>query len=268
MSNSKLVSYTKLSPNHSGKRTHKIDRITPHCVVGQLTAAGIAACFASKSRQASCQYGIGKDGAISLIVDEANRSWCTSSNANDQRAVTIECASNTTHPYAMNTAVYNALVKLCVDICKRNGKKKLLWFSNKSTALNYSPKSNEMVLTVHRWFANKACPGDWLYSRLGTLASTVTKQLGGSSSSSGSSGSSSSSSSYKPWVGKVTASTLNVRTGPGAEYSRLSSYPQLGKTNLVDVIGTAKAKDGGTWYKIVIAAKYIGYVNAAYITKA
>ena len=177
MSNSKLVSYTRLSPNHSGKRTHSIDRITPHCVVGQLTAAGIAACFASKSRQASCQYGIGKDGAISLIVDEANRSWCTSSNANDQRAVTIECASNTTHPYAMNTAVYDSLVKLCVDICKRNGKKKLIWFGDKTKTLNYSPKSDEMVLTVHRWFANKACPGDWLFSRLGTLASTVTKQL-------------------------------------------------------------------------------------------
>lgn len=177
MSNSKLVSYTRLSPNHSGKRTHSIDRITPHCVVGQLTAEGIAACFVSKSRQASCQYGIGKDGAISLIVDEANRSWCTSSNANDQRAVTIECASNTTHPYAMNTAVYDSLVKLCVDICKRNGKKKLLWFADKTKSLNYAPKSDEMLLTVHRWFANKACPGDWLYSRLGTLASTVTKQL-------------------------------------------------------------------------------------------
>ena len=36
--NSSLVSYTKLSPNHSGQRTHSIDRITPHCVVGQLTA--------------------------------------------------------------------------------------------------------------------------------------------------------------------------------------------------------------------------------------
>lgn len=177
MSNSKLVSYTRFSPNHSGKRTHSIDRITPHCVVGQLTAAGIAGCFTSPSRGASCNYGIGKDGAISLIVDEGNRSWCTSSNANDQRAVTIECASNTSHPYAMNTAVYNSLVKLCVDICRRNGKKKLIWFGNKSTALNYSPRSDEMVLTVHRWFANKACPGQWLVDRLGSLASEVTRQL-------------------------------------------------------------------------------------------
>ena len=180
--NSSLVSYTKLSPNHSGQRTHSIDRITPHCVVGQLTAESICGCFTSPSREASCNYGIGKDGKIALCVEEKNRSWCSSSSANDQRAVTIECASDLNHPYAMTTAVYNSLVKLCTDICKRNGKKKLLWLGGKNKTLNYSPKSDEMVLTVHRWFANKSCPGDWLYSRLGDLASKVTAALGGSSS--------------------------------------------------------------------------------------
>ena len=180
--NSSLVSYTKLSPNHSGQRTHSIDRITPHCVVGQLTAESICGCFTSPSREASCNYGIGKDGKIALCVEEKNRSWCSSSSANDQRAVTIECASDLNHPYAMTTAVYNSLVKLCTDICKRNGKKKLLWLRDKTKTLNYSPKSDEMVLTVHRWFANKSCPGDWLYSRLGDLASRVTATLGGSSS--------------------------------------------------------------------------------------
>ena len=117
-----------------------------------------------------------------MYVEEKNRSWCSSSNANDQRAVTIECASDTKHPYTMNSTVYATLIKLCVDICKRNGKKKLIWFGDKNKTLNYSPKSDEMVLTVHRWFANKSCPGDWLYSRLGDLASKVTAQLGGSSS--------------------------------------------------------------------------------------
>lgn len=112
-------------------------------------------------------------------MEEKNRSWCSSSSANDQRAVTIECASDLNHPYAMTTAVYNSLVKLCTDICKRNGKKKLLWLGDKNKTLNYSPKSDEMVLTVHRWFANKSCPGDWLYSRLGDLASKVTAALGG-----------------------------------------------------------------------------------------
>lgn len=184
MSNSSLVSYTKLSPNHSGQRTHSIDRITPHCVVGQLSAESICGCFTSTSRQASCNYGIGTDGKIALCVEEKNRSWCSSSNANDQRAVTIECASDLKEPYAMNSKVYASLVNLCVDICKRNGKSKLLWLGDKDKTLNYSPKSNEMVLTVHRWFANKSCPGNWLYARLGDLATEVTKKLGGSSDSS------------------------------------------------------------------------------------
>ena len=179
--NSKMVSYTKLSPNHSGQRTHNIDRITPHCVVGQLSCESICGCFTSPSRQASCNYGIGKDGRISLCVEEKNRSWCSSSNANDQRAVTIECASDMSEPYAMNSAVYNSLVKLCVDICKRNGKKKLLWLGSKDKTLNYAPKSDEMALTVHRWFANKSCPGNWLYARLDDLAAKVTANLGGSS---------------------------------------------------------------------------------------
>ena len=172
MSNSSLVNCTVKSPNHSGARTHSIDRITPHCVVGQLSAESIGGCFDSSNVQASCNYGIGSDGRVVLCVDEANRSWCSSSNANDQRAVTIECASDMTHPYAMTDAVYEKLVALCVDICRRNGKTKLLWFGDKDKSLNYSPKSNEMILTVHRWFANKSCPGDWLYSRLGNLAIT------------------------------------------------------------------------------------------------
>ena len=176
--NSSLVNYTKLSPNHSGTRTHTIDRISPHCVVGQVTVERLGEIFANKSRGASCNYGIGKDGKVALIVEERNRSWCTSSNANDQRAITIEIASDTTHPYAMNTVVYNKFIDLCVDICKRNGKTKLLWFENKTTSLNYVPKSNEMVFTVHRWFANKSCPGDWLYSRLGSVAEEVTRRLG------------------------------------------------------------------------------------------
>lgn len=180
--NSKMVSYKRLSPNHSGKRTHSIDRITPHCVVGQCSVETLGNIFAPRSRQASCNYGIGPDGRVGMYVEEKNRSWCSSSNANDQRAVTIECASDTKHPYAMNDKVYASLIKLCTDICKRNGKKKLLWLGSKSKALNYKPKSDEMVLTVHRWFANKSCPGDWLYSRLGDLATKVTAQLGGSSS--------------------------------------------------------------------------------------
>jgi LysM repeat protein len=137
--------------------------------------------FLPASRQASSNYGVGVDGRVGMYVEEKNRSWCSSSNANDQRAVTIECASDTKSPYAFKDVVYQTLIKLCVDICKRNGKKKLLWLGDKTKTLNYSPKADEMVLTVHRWFANKSCPGDWLYARLGDLASKVTASLAVSS---------------------------------------------------------------------------------------
>ena len=177
--NSSLVSYTRLSPNHSGQRTHSIDRITPHCVVGQATAERIAEIFATTDRQASCNYGIGRDGRISLVVEEKNRSWCSSSKENDQRAITIEVASDSTAPYAFRDEAYAALIALCVDICKRNGKKKLLWLADKAKTLAYNPVADEMLLSVHRWFANKSCPGDWMYARMGDLASKVTAALGG-----------------------------------------------------------------------------------------
>ena len=175
--NSSMVVYTKLSPNNSGARTHSIDRITPHCVVGQCTAEGLGDWFNKTSTQASSNYGIDKNGRVGMYVEEKNRSWCSSSNANDQRAITIECASGTTEPYEMNDAVYQTLIKLCTDICRRNGKKKLLWFADKEKTLNYTPAADEMVITVHRWFANKSCPGAWLYTRLSDLAEKVTAEL-------------------------------------------------------------------------------------------
>lgn len=128
--NSGMVDYTRLSPNHSGQRTHGIDRITPHCVVGQCSVETLGSIFEPTSRQASSNYGIGADGRVGMYVEEKNRSWCSSSNANDQRAVTIECASDTTEPYAFRDVVYQTLIKLCVDICKRNSKKKLLWLGD------------------------------------------------------------------------------------------------------------------------------------------
>lgn len=168
--NSPLVSYTKLSPNHSGQRTHSIDRITPHCVVGQCSVETLGNVFLPTSCQASSNYGIGVDGRVGMYVEEKNRSWCSSSAANDQRAVTIECASDATEPYAFKDVVYQRLIELCTDICKRNGKTKLLWLGDEDKTLGYTPALDEMVLTVHRWFANKSCPGDWMYARMGDLA--------------------------------------------------------------------------------------------------
>lgn len=177
MGNSKLISCTVHSPNNSGTRCYKLTRITPHCMVGQMTARACGDLFAKSSREASSNYGIGKDGEIGLYVDESKRSWCTSSADNDNRAITIECASDLKSPYAMNSKVWQSLINLCVDICQRYGKDTLLWLGDKTTTLKYQPKDNELVLTAHRWFAAKSCPGDWLYKRLGKLADAVTDKL-------------------------------------------------------------------------------------------
>jgi hypothetical protein len=174
--NSKLVKNKILSPNHSGERTHSIDRITIHCVVGQTSMASLGNLFKDPNFGASCNYGVCTDGIV-LIVEEKNRSWCSSSEENDQRAITIETASNTTHPYKVRDNVYTNLLELVYDICKRNGKDTLLWFDDKDKTLNYKPKSNEMVLTVHRWFANKSCPGDYLYNKHSEIAKITTERL-------------------------------------------------------------------------------------------
>lgn len=176
-SNSSLVVYTQISPNRNSPRNHSIDRISIHCVVGQVTAEGLGSIFAPSSKGASSNYGVDKNGRVGLYVEEKDRSWCTSSSENDNRAVTIETASDTYEPYRVTDAAFNTLLDLCEDICRRNGKKKLLWFGDKEKTLSYTPKSDEMVLTVHRWFANKSCPGDYLYSRHGEIAEEVTKRL-------------------------------------------------------------------------------------------
>lgn len=175
MSNSPLVSYTRLSPNHSGKRTHAIDTISIHCMAGNLSVETCGAVFAPTSRQASSNYGIGSDGRIALYVDEANRSWCTSSAANDHRAVTIEVANSGGAPdWPVSAKAYAALLDLVTDICKRNGIKRLLWEGDKRLVGQVGRQN----LTVHRWFAAKACPGDYLYELHGAIAKEVNRRLG------------------------------------------------------------------------------------------
>lgn len=173
MSNSPLVSYTNLSPNHSGLRTHKIDTITPHCVVGHLSLESLGNVFAPKARQASSNYGIDDKGRIGMYVEENKRSWCTSSNANDQRAVTIEIASDLKHPYKITDAAMEGLIKLSVDVCERNDIPQLLWKADKSLI----GKVDKQNITVHRWFKNTICPGDYIFEHLGYVAGEVNKIL-------------------------------------------------------------------------------------------
>lgn len=177
MSNSSLVKFTKISPNRTSPRNHAIDTITIHCVVGQCSVETLGNVFAPTSRQASSNYGVGVDGRIGMYVEEKDRSWCSSNAANDNRAITIEVASDTTHPYAVNDKAYAALLDLVTDICRRNGIKKLVWSTNKNERVNHLNGCN---MTVHRDYANKACPGDYLYSRHGAIAAEVNRRLGAS----------------------------------------------------------------------------------------
>lgn len=175
MSNSPLVNYTRISPNKTSPRRNKIDTITIHCVVGQCSVETLGNIFAPTSRQASSNYGVGADGKIGMYVEEKDRSWCTSSAANDNRAITIEVASDTKHPYAVNDKAYAAMLDLVTDICRRNGIKKLVWSTDKNKRMNHLDGCN---MTVHRDYANKSCPGDYLYNRHGEIAAEVNRRLG------------------------------------------------------------------------------------------
>lgn len=177
MSNSSLATYTNISPNKNSPRNHVIDRVTIHCFVGQVTAKRGCEVFKPSKKKASCNYVVGYDGSIGLCVDEKDCSWCSSSLANDNRAITIETASDNYDPYAVTDKAYAALIDLVTDICKRNGKTKIIWFGDKDTTLSYNPAPNEMVMTVHRWFANKSCPGPYLYERQGEIAAEVNRRL-------------------------------------------------------------------------------------------
>lgn len=175
MSNSPLVSFTQISPARNSPRKSKIDTITIHCYVGQVTVERMGKGFCAENSKTSCNYGIGCDGRIGMYVEEKDRSWCSSNKANDNRAITIEVASDSEHPYAVTDAAYKSLINLLVDICKRNDIKELKWKADKKLI----GKVDQQNMTVHRWFYAKECPGEYLYSRHGLIAKEVNARLNG-----------------------------------------------------------------------------------------
>lgn len=175
---SDLCDIVLLSPNTSGKRADKISRLTPHCFVGQVTAKRGCEVFQKRgSDPVSSNYVIGFDGSIGGCVDEDNRAWTSSSRSNDNKAITIEIASDTRSPYSMTNEAIDSLVRLTIDIMKRNNKNKLVYISDKNTALNYNPADNELLITFHRWFANKSCPGPWFISICTSFVERVNKEF-------------------------------------------------------------------------------------------
>ena len=168
MSNSPLVSYTRISPNSSA-RTAKISKITiHHCAVVNASLVGLGNGFAKESRQASSNYGIDSEGKVGMYVEESRRAWTSSNSANDNVAVTIEVANSKGAPnWEVSDKALAALIELCVDICKRNDIKKLNFTGDKSGNL-----------TMHKYFAATGCPGAYLESKFPYIAAEVNKRLG------------------------------------------------------------------------------------------
>lgn len=167
MGNSKLVSYTKISPNSNNPRNRKISKITIHHMAGNLSVEACGRIFQQKSRKASANYGVGSDGRVALYVEEKNRAWTSSSAANDNRAVTIEVANDGGAPdWHVSDKALESTIALCVDICKRN----------KIDALNFTGDKTGN-LTMHKYFAATACPGPYLESRFPYIAAEVNRRL-------------------------------------------------------------------------------------------
>lgn len=225
MSNSKLVDLVYKSPNYN-KRKGKISKITVHHTAGVVSAKTLGEIFAPKSREASCNYGIGSDGKVVLIVDEANRSWCSSNAANDHVAVTIEVSNSVNDDrWLVSDKVLAKLIDLCVDICKRNGIKKLNFTGDKNGNL-----------TLHHFFANTNCPGPYLESKIPYVVKEVNKRLGAEEKE------------FVPYRVRVTASGLNVRAGAGTNYKINDCITDKGVYTIVEVKNNwGKLKSGLGW---------------------
>lgn len=266
-SNSPLAAVTKISPNRTPNRNHAIDTITIHCYVGQVTVERGLNGFAKEERGASCNYVIGYDGKIGLCVEEKDRSWCSggydkqgnpirvngiSGKSNDYQAVTIEVASDNKHPYAITDKAMDALIELCADICKRNGIKRLLWKGDKTLV----GRVDQQNMTVHRWFAAKACPGDYIYNRLGDIVAKVNAKLGAS----GANPAPAAPASKVPYTVRITVTDLNIRKGPGTNSAKVGVI-NPGKYTIVS---EADGQGASKWGKLKSGT---GWVSLDYCKK-
>lgn len=233
MSNSSLISYTTISPNRTSPRKKPIRKITIHHMAGNLTVEQCGAVFAPTSRKASSNYGIGTDGRIGMYVEEKDRAWTSSSPDNDNQAVTIEVANNTLGPnWTVSDKAMTSLIDLCVDICKRNGIQRLNFTGDKTGNL-----------TMHCYFKSTLCPGPYLKSKFPYIASEVNKRLGAEAA-------------PEPFIVQITASSLNVRKGPGTSYAVAQTVSKGQSFTIVQQQGGwGKLKSGAGWISLKYTAR-------------
>lgn len=247
--NSSLISYKKISPNKTSPRNHIIDTITIHCMAGNLSVESCGNVFANKSRQASSNYGIGSDGRIAMYVEEKDRSWASSSSSNDNRAITIEVANDGGAPnWHVSDKAMKSLINLLVDICKRNNIKELKWKADKSL-IGQVDKQN---MTVHRWFKNKSCPGDYLYGKHSYIAKQVNKKLKNNTTSTKKDTETQNKSTYKVKL----LDNLNIRKTPNGTIVQVDGAKKGVVYTIIETQGSwGRLKSGAGW--ISVSDKYV-----------
>ncbi|MFI3253535.1 MAG: N-acetylmuramoyl-L-alanine amidase [Eubacteriales bacterium] len=252
MSDSKLVSQVILSPNKS-TRSGKISKIAIHCMAGNMTAVSCGNFFAKSTTKASSHYGIGSDGDMVQYVKESDRAWCTggtkkcdgrTGSQTDHIAVTIEVANPiAAEPWAVSDTAYSKLLDLVEDIARRNGMAEVTYQGDGSGTLQ-----------AHRWYAAKACPGDYLMERFPEIARIVTERLGGTAVSPTET---SPTKTGNFLVKKTCSDSLNIRSGAGVHFGITGAiHDDLSYT-------ITECKDG--WGKLKSG---LGWISLAYIEKA
>lgn len=248
MKDSSLASQFIQSPNCS-TRTSTISHIAIHCMAGNLSAVSCGNYFAQTTTKASSHYGIGSDGDICQYVLESKRAWCTGGSKTlngftgadiDQRSVTIEMANTSTaSPYPVSDTAYEKLLDLVEDIARRNGLKEVTYQADGTGTLQ-----------AHRWYAAKACPGDYLMNLFPEIATKVTARLQGESSST-STTTTSETSVTEEYMVRVTVDSLNIRSGSGLGYGICSTIIDRGVYTIVETkSGWGKLKSGAGWISL------------------
>ena len=236
MSNSPLVCYVKRSPMNSGARNHGIDTITIHHMAGNLSVETCGQVF--QTRQASSNYGVDSRGRVGLYVDEANRSWASSSPSNDHRAVTIEVANcGGASDWPVSDKAYAALIALVADICRRNGIRRLVWGENKADRTGHKNGCN---MTVHRDFAATSCPGPYLLARMPQIAREVNKLLEDTAPG----GAGQEAPKRTPYTVRVERKDVPIRTGPGTDRAARGLIPRGVYTIVEEADGPGAKKWG------------------------
>ena len=254
---SSLATYERISPNRTSPRRKSIKRLTPHCMAGNATierCLGLSRFITPSSPGVSCNYAIGSDGRIGLGCPETDAPWTSSSSFNDNQAITFEIANSGGAPnWPMTDAAIKSFIKLAVDICKFYGFKKIHYEDKPANIKTKAEveawiltweKPDEMIITLHRWYSAKACPGSYFVGKLLDIVDQINEELNAPIINT-----------FIPYKIKITAHTLRVRKGPGTNTAIVMTLKD--DPNTYTIIDEASGIGAEKWGKLKSGAGWI-----------